>query len=415
MKCVVSSFGSAGDFLPTLSVGAALRRRGHDVRFVANPFYESRARNAGLHFIPAGEPSNLYDKIERTPAYGRASNAAMLLADLVGPDTEATYRVVGNLLRSEAADVVVTSDTTFGALWSAAEQNVPSVLVRASPAFWMSWRAPAVFGDRALIAFLSRPISVGVRSFIAWYLSRFLRRLGRRIGTTLRDVSFRASERMAAIQLALWSPIVRGPVRGDPPNGTICGFARCSAFGGAQTGVPPEVDAFLAAGAPPVVVALGSVYSLISGAIELSIAQACASEGRRCLVLGHPAGMMFPPNTLAVRYAPYDRVFASAAAIVVHGGAGTTGEALRSGRPVVGVPFGYDQFTLCSRVEELGIGVRVPMATRTPSDLARALGRVLSDESMKRRAIDVGKRFADERDGAESGADAVEKLVARRS
>jgi len=59
MKCIVSSFGSAGDFLPTLSVGAALRRRGHDVRFVANPFHESRARNAGLNFIPAGERSDL--------------------------------------------------------------------------------------------------------------------------------------------------------------------------------------------------------------------------------------------------------------------------------------------------------------------------------------------------------------------
>jgi UDP:flavonoid glycosyltransferase YjiC (YdhE family) len=99
----------------------------------------------------------------------------------------------------------------------------------------------------------------------------------------------------------------------------------------------------------------------------------------------------------------------------VHGGAGTTGEALRAGRPIVGVPFGYDQFTLCARIEELGIGVRVPMATRTRIDLARAFRRVLTDESMQRRAIDLGERFAAERDGAESGADAVERLVTPRS
>src|SRR5262249_3029191 len=159
-------------------------------------------------------------------------------------------------------------------------------------------------------------------------------------------VSYRASERMAAIQLGLWSPIVRGPVRGDPPNGTICGFARCSGFGGTQPDVPSDVDSFLAAGPPPVVVGLGSIYSLTSGSTLLSIAQACASDGHRCLVIGHPAGLKFPPNTLAVRYAAYDRVFARAAAVVVHGGAGTTGEALRCGRPVVGVPFGFDQFTL---------------------------------------------------------------------
>lgn len=48
MRCVVTSFGSAGDFLPTLALGAVLHRRGHEVRFVANPFYESRARSTGL-------------------------------------------------------------------------------------------------------------------------------------------------------------------------------------------------------------------------------------------------------------------------------------------------------------------------------------------------------------------------------
>lgn len=415
MKCVVSSFGSAGDFLPTLAVGAALRRRGHDVRFVANPFYERQARNAGLGFVPAGKHSDLYEQIEKTPLYARASHAAMFLEDLVGPNTEAAYRVVGDVLRSEPIDIVVTNNMTFGALWTAAEQNVPSVLVHASPAFWMSWQAPAVFGDRALTALLSRPITAGVRSFIAWYMTRFLRPLARRMGTSLPDVSFTASERMAAIQLGLWSPALRGPVPSDPRNGTICGFVRGSALGGAQTGVPPEVDSFLAAGPPPIVVGFGSIFALTSGPILMDIARACADAGHRCLVVGHPSDMEFPRNTLAVRYAPYDRVFTRAAAVVVHGGAGTTGEALRCGKTIVGVPFGFDQFTLCSHIEKLGLGVRMPMASRGRSDFARALQRVLADECMRRRAIDTGRRFADERDGAESGADAVESLVAQRS
>ena len=61
MKIVASSFGSAGDFLPTLAVGAALRRRGHEVQFVGNPFYVlhrvlsddsmgRRATRAGMRF-----------------------------------------------------------------------------------------------------------------------------------------------------------------------------------------------------------------------------------------------------------------------------------------------------------------------------------------------------------------------------
>jgi UDP:flavonoid glycosyltransferase YjiC (YdhE family) len=105
-------------------------------------------------------------------------------------------------------------------------------------------------------------------------------------------------------------------------------------------------------------------------------------------------------------------VFPLAAAVVVHGGAGTTGEALRSGKPVVGVPLAYDQFALCDAIERLEVGVRLPVALRTRSDLVSALDRVLSDDAMRRRALDSGRRFAAERD-AETAADAVERLVGR--
>jgi rhamnosyltransferase subunit B len=412
MRCVVSSFGSAGDFLPTLAIAAALRRRGHEVRFVANPFYAGRARHAGLELVPAGEAYDLYEKLEQTPAYAEPTNAGMLLRDLVGPNTEATYRVIGDLLRSETTDIVVTGDGSFGALWAAAEQRVRSVLVHASPVLWMSWRTPVVLGDRTMLALFSRPLSVVGRSLMGWYLTRFLRPLARRMGTRLRDVSFAASERMAAIQLGLWSPAFRGPVPSDPSNATICGFARASAFGGAEPGLPSEVEAFLANGPPPVVVGLGSAYALVAGDILRNIARACADGGHRCLVVGHPSGVEFPHNTLAVRYAPYDQVFPRAAAVVVHGGAGTTGEALRCGRPVIGVPFAFDQFTHCSQIEKLGLGVRMHEARRTQADFAAAIARTLGDRSMQQRASDAGRRFAAERDGAESGADAVESLVA---
>jgi UDP:flavonoid glycosyltransferase YjiC (YdhE family) len=125
--------------------------------------------------------------------------------------------------------------------------------------------------------------------------------------------------------------------------------------------------------------------------------------------------MTLPPATLAVGYAPYDQVFPRAAAVVVHGGSGTTGEALRSGRPIVGVPIAYDQFTLCEWIERLGVGVRMAVARRSRGDVRRALDGVLSDAAMQARAATYGPRFAAEPDGAEVAADEVERLVAGRS
>lgn len=410
MRYAVSSFGSAGDFLPTLALAAALRRRGHAVHFVANPFYESRVRSAGLELIPAGEYYNLFERFEQNPRYADVSHAGALLHDLVAPNVAATYFVLRDLLRTSPIDALIVNDVGFGALWAAQENGVPSVLVHASPMIWMSWRAPIVVGDRLLPSFLSPPATIAARAVMNWYMTRFLRPLARLVGSPLTNVSYPATEGMAALRLALWSPLLRGPISSDPSNGKICGFTHSSDFGGPLPGLPQAVDEFLAAGAPPVVVGLGSAFALLAGDVLMNIADACAAGGHRCLIIGHPSGARFPEQTLAVPYAPYDQVFPRAAAVVVHGGAGTTGEALRGGKPIIGVPFAYDQFGQCQAIERIGVGVRVGRRRRSRGDFVELLRRVLSDDALRRRAAESGQRFAAERDGAEVGADWVERL-----
>jgi rhamnosyltransferase subunit B len=241
-------------------------------------------------------------------------------------------------------------------------------------------------------------------------MTRFLRGVARRVCTPLPDVSFRGSERMAAIRLGLWSPLLRGPMASDPPNGSICGYARASRLECAT--LSPEVDAFLASDPAPIVVGFGSVYARRATGTLLALADACSDVSRRCLVIGHAADVDFPPHTFAVRSAPYDRIFPRAAAVVVHGGSGTTGEALRAGRPIIGVPFAYEQFPLCARTERLGVGVRVSVARRTRADFIAVIERVLSDDTMARRAAEAGARFNAEWGGAETAADVIERTVA---
>src|SRR5262245_52527304 len=114
LTCIATSFGSAGDFLPTLAIAAALRRRGHEVRFVGNPSYESQVHRAGLHFVPAGEDGDVLDRIERNPAYVDGSNPSMLLRDLAGPDIAATHPAIRDLLRAHPTDVVLASNVSLG-------------------------------------------------------------------------------------------------------------------------------------------------------------------------------------------------------------------------------------------------------------------------------------------------------------
>ena len=125
----------------------------------------------------------------------------------------------------------------------------------------------------------------------------------------------------------------------------------------------------------PRAIVLGSVYALAARPLLECLTFACAALGQRCLVIGHPPDARFPAGVLAVPYAPYDRVFPRASVVVVHGGAGSSGEALRSGRPVLGVPLAFDQFTLCEWMQRLGVGLRMAMRRRDVVSLASALRR----------------------------------------
>src|SRR5262249_57448182 len=129
---------------------------------------------------------------------------------------------------------------------------------------------------------LTRLVTVAMRGVLAWYMTRFLRGVARRTGTRLSDTSFRESERMAAIHLGLWSPLLRGSIASDPANGTICGYARASGLECAT--LSPEVDAFLASERAPVAVGFGSVYSRSAPPTLLALAQPCGHVRRRSLL-----------------------------------------------------------------------------------------------------------------------------------
>jgi rhamnosyltransferase subunit B len=160
-----------------------------------------------------------------------------------------------------------------------------------------------------------------------------------------------------------------------------------------------------------VVVGLGSIFSLLADDLIADIARACADLGLRCLIVGRaPPPEMLPTGTLVVPYATYHLLFPRAVANVIHGGAGTTGEALRSGRPTVVLPMGYDQFANAWQVERLGAGVRVPRSNRSRASLSRAIDRAVSLASVARRATEVAAQLECAPDGAKRAAELIIQL-----
>jgi UDP:flavonoid glycosyltransferase YjiC (YdhE family) len=189
-----------------------------------------------------------------------------------------------------------------------------------------------------------------------------------------------------------------------------CGFVRAGHHGTSAPSLPDELETFLAGGDPPVVIALGSIFSLGSDALVADVAHSCAELGERCVLVGPtPRVHALPDATFVVPYAAYHLLFPRAATLVIHGGAGTTGEALRSGRPTVVVPLAFDQFALGWQIERLETGINLPKRGRSRATIRAALERSFASK-IDARARAVGEELAGAPDGAERIADHVRAL-----
>jgi rhamnosyltransferase subunit B len=117
-----------------------------------------------------------------------------------------------------------------------------------------------------------------------------------------------------------------------------------------------------------------------------------------------------PSSILVAAYAPHELLFPRGAAMVHHGGVGTTGQALRSGRPMIVVPFAHDQPDNAYRVHRLGVARVVYPRQYNARRVAREIRELLHRPSYAARASAVAEVVRLERGDAEAAQAIVETL-----
>jgi UDP:flavonoid glycosyltransferase YjiC (YdhE family) len=214
----------------------------------------------------------------------------------------------------------------------------------------------------------------------------------------------------ASLVLALFSKLLADRQPDWPPQTVITGFPLYD--GG--LGLPPELVDFLGEGPPPIVFTLGSSGEEVAGPFyEHSVAAAKRLGRRAVLIVGknsrhRPAPL--PDGVVACDYAPFSELFPRAAVIVHAGGIGTTGLAMRSGRPMLVVPYAHDQFDNAARATRLGIARTIPQRRYLPQQVAAELGQLLNNPLYAGRASSLGERIGRE-DGVRLACDALEGLL----
>ncbi|MEV8098365.1 glycosyltransferase [Kitasatospora sp. NPDC085879] len=158
-----------------------------------------------------------------------------------------------------------------------------------------------------------------------------------------------------------------------------------------ERALPAELEAFLNAGAPPVFVGFGSMPLRGAGDVAGVAVEAVRAQGRR-VVIARGWAELSPTDDkddcFAVGEVNHQALFGRVAAVVHHGGAGTTMAATRAGTPQVVVPQIVDQPYWAQRVAELGIGAAHDGPAPTVESLSAALRTALTPETRARaRAV----------------------------
>lgn len=160
---------------------------------------------------------------------------------------------------------------------------------------------------------------------------------------------------------------------------------------------PSNLRAFLESGPPPVYVGFGSIAGSDPAATTKVVLEALElGEQRGVLATGWGglAADTLPETVFKLESAPHDWLFPRMAAVVHHGGAGTTAAGLRAGKPSVICPFFGDQPFWGKRVHDLGVGpAPLPQKKLTADALAAAIGKAATDNKIRQKAQALGQKL----------------------
>ncbi len=377
MQVLLSSIGSRGDVQPILALGLELRALGHHARLCVAPNFKEWIESYGLECTPIGPDL-------RRLTGGTVPGKPVLpsqerLQQLADESVRTQFQVIAAAARG--CDLVVAAGALQIATRSIAEAHkIPYVFAAYCPAILpsLAYPPPKTGGhySYALPEDANRQL---------WAKNE--EEFNARFGATLNAERARIGlGPVSTVQPHIFTD--RPWLAADPALAPAVPTAgREVVQTGAwlladETPLPGDVEDFLASGAPPIYLGLGSMRaSEQTGRVLIEAARALGLRS----ILSQGWANLLPVDTgndcLSIGDGNHDKLFPRVTAVVHHGGAGTTTAVARAGRPQVIIPHNYDQFYWAHRVRELGVGVSGPTRDELTVDvLVEALREALKPE-----------------------------------
>jgi len=414
MRLAIQTHGTRGDVQPYLALARGLKEAGYEVVLATAARFEEFVTAHGIPFAPL--PDDFLDLMDAPEGRAALSGRRSLTW------TVRLVREVRPMMRrlleaqwaaAQGADAIIYHPKALGSVHIAERLDVPAFLAFTLPGMTPTRAFPSPMVPFAELGPLNR---FSHELFLRYANALFRTPINRWRKEVLGLPPFRRDDCLGGtpvLRLYGFSPaVVPKPTDWDA-NSEATGYWFLDDEGWIM---PPSLREFLEAGPPPVYVGFGSIPSMDPVRTTAMVVEALAIAGQRGILATGWGGLAAAPlaqHVYMLDAAPHDRLFPYVAAVVHHGGAGTTAAGLRAARPTVICPFFGDQPFWGRRVAALGVGP-APIAFKhlTATGLAEAIRRAVADREMQRRAAALGARIREE-DGVGRAVELITRGLVR--
>jgi sterol 3beta-glucosyltransferase len=404
VRVVIVAMGSRGDVEPYIALGKGLKKAGHYVRMISHQNFDSLINSHGLEFWAIeGNVQEIAQSTEMSKQIEKGNFLSVLSQMKKAAHAQATGAIKTGVSACQGMDAVLAGvGGLFIAVPLAEKFNIPLL-----QAYYIPFTPTGEFPS---FLFPKLP------QWLGGSVNRFSHRITRQIMWQ----GFRSTDKLIRKQLDLpassfwgpykhlqsqkipvlygYSPSIIPPAPDWDANTYVTGFWFLDEPSDWKP--PQDLVDFIESGSPPIYVGFGSMSSRNPEKTTNLVLSALNETKQRAIMLSGWNGLRknnLPSSVFMVDSVPFSWLFPKMAAVVHHGGAGTTHYGVRAGVPSIVVPFFADQPFWGHRIKELGVGPEpIPRKKITAKKLAKAIDMVLTDGAMRGRAAELGQRIQEE-------------------
>ncbi len=400
LRITILTIGSRGDVQPYVALGAGLQAKGHRIRLATHACFEAMIRDLGLEFfLIAGDPRGTLEGEAGQKWLEADKNPLSFAKRMMEAAKPFLWQVLNGYWRAcQDADLILYPVLAALPAASIGEKlkirTFPAYLQHVHPTRY--YPSPIALPLPSLGGIYNR-LTYAVGGQVFWQFMRPLTNRWRAETLNLSPYPLKGplngwlKRRMPCFYGFSSRVVPRAPEWGDEIHITGYWFLETPA----DWQAPPSLVDFLRSGPAPVFIGFGSMTGRNPEELTTVILKALAQTRQRGILLTGWGGLGdadLPDYVYKMDSAPFDWLFPQMAAVVHHGGAGTTGAGLRAGIPSIIVPFFGDQHFWGWRVEELGAGPKpIPHRRLSAERLASAILESVTNKEMQSRAARLGQ------------------------